>query len=62
MKRTSSADLTLRQPQVGGGMNQDRLFLCGHKSSTTGAYLRGTVAVRCASCQATIRALRAAHG
>jgi hypothetical protein len=27
-----------------------RLFLCGHKSSTTGAKLRGTLAMLCATC------------
>jgi hypothetical protein len=28
----------------------DRLFLCGHKSTTTGAKLRGTLAMLCAKC------------
>jgi hypothetical protein len=28
----------------------DRLFLCGHKGSTTGAKLRGTLAMLCPKC------------
>ena len=43
-------DLTMRQPQAGVGMCQKLLFFCGHKSSTTGARMRGKLPMLCAAC------------
>lgn len=52
MNRLSSlADVTARQPAGGGGMNMQRLALiCGHKTSTTGAKMRGSIVMLCAAC------------
>lgn len=59
-KHSSARDLTADIKSGGGGMVMDRLFLCGHKGSTTGAHMRGNLAWRCAACvvaQARIDAL-----
>lgn len=51
MNRFSSArDTTAKQPAQGGGMVILRLAMCGHRSSTTGAKMRGTIVMLCASC------------
>ena len=53
MNRFSGAkDLTARVPAGGGGMNMLRLALCGHKTSTTGAKMRGSIVMLCAACAA----------
>ena len=50
---SGSKDLTARVPAGGGGMNMLRLaVLCNHKTSTTGALMRGRMVMLCAACVA----------
>jgi hypothetical protein len=44
-------DLTGNQPARGPGMAIDRLFLCGHKGQSKGAFVRAGIGMRCANCQ-----------
>lgn len=44
-------DMTANQPARGPGMVIDRLFLCGHKGQTKGAFVRAGIGLRCAACQ-----------
>lgn len=51
MNRFSSArDTTADQKSPGPGMNILRLALCGHKTNTTGAKMRGRMVMLCAEC------------
>ena len=47
----ATRDMTLHQPARGPGMVIDRLFLCGHKGQTKGAFVRAGIGLRCANCQ-----------
>ena len=51
-RHSSSRDLTATVRAGGGGMNMLRLALCGHKTSTTGAKMRGSIVMLCAACVA----------
>jgi hypothetical protein len=46
----SQRDVTMLQRSATAAPPMYRLFLCGHKSSTTGAKLRGTLAMLCVKC------------
>ena len=51
MNRFSSArDTSAKQPAQGGGMVILRLAMCGHKTNTTGAKMRGRLVLLCAAC------------
>lgn len=43
-------DTTANQHPGGGGMPIMRLALCGHKTNTTGAKMRGRLVLLCAAC------------
>lgn len=43
-------DVTANRSPGGGGMVILRLAMCGHRSSTTGAKMRGNLVLLCAAC------------
>lgn len=43
-------DVTGHRSPGGGGMVILRLAMCGHRSSTAGAKMRGTIVMLCAAC------------
>lgn len=47
-----TADLTCKNRARGEGMNMDRLFICGHKGGTTGAFIKRGITMLCAKCNA----------
>ena len=49
---SNSSDKTALNRIAGPGMNMLRLALCGHKTSTTGAKMRGSMVLLCAACVA----------
>lgn len=58
---SSTRDMTGTQPTTGPGMSMHQLFLCGHRSSSTGAKFRtvpglNPIAWRCAACAAKAKA------
>lgn len=50
LRFSSVRDTTAKQPAQGGGMHMLRLAMCGHKTPTTGAKLRGNLVLLCAAC------------
>ena len=49
---SGTKDLTARVPAGGGGMDMLRLAMCGHKTRTTGAKMRGSMVMLCPACVA----------
>ncbi len=46
----ATRDLTGKQPARGPGMAIERLFLCGPKGQSKGAFVRAGIGMRCANC------------
>jgi hypothetical protein len=56
-RHSSMADKTAVNRVPGSGMNMLRLaLLCNHKTSTTGALMRGSMVMLCAACNAQKKA------
>ena len=59
---SSQRDLTARINAPGGGMSHDKLHMCGHKGSTTGALFKHGLWMKCATCNAKTAASKPIAG